>query len=63
MLFYFLSRIFAFYVISQFIQNNLLEIYKDDSLQDINDHAPKFNTTVYNKSIRENFQVGSEIIK
>ena len=52
-----------FSLTSQFIQNNLLEINKDDLLQDINDHAPTFIRSVYNKSIKENLHVGSNIAK
>ena len=56
-------QLFVFSLTSQFIQHNLLKNYKDDLLQDINDHAPKFNRSVYNKSIEENSHVGSELVK
>ena len=60
---FFLSNCFFISLTSQFIQHNLLENNKDDLLQDINDHAPKFNRSVYNKSIEENSHVGSELVK
>ena len=62
-LFYFFSPIVFSFLWLHNLFNNLLENNKDDLLQDINDHAPKFNRSVYNKSIEENSHVGSELVK